>query len=355
MTAFPDAVPGLNYLTEGGQETELMYKHGFELPEFAMFPLLDDPKAVAALQDMYRRYLDVAARHGFGAIVGGLDYRASPDWAGLLGYSPAALEEFQHRCIAFLREVSAPYAGQLPDLRVVGIIGPRGDAYQANRTITAAEAEDYHSVQLTTLAAAGVRELGPHPETGLAVTARIGRFGPYVVHHKGKGEKDYRSLKAEDDVLMVGLSRAIELLAQPKRGRGGRTALKDLGTPQGSDEVIQLFDGPYGLYVKQGKVNASLPEGTTADTITLEQAVELLEAKAASGKGKGRKTSTAAAKPKAAAKGTAKLIDESTLRVGGVVIDADALDVIEGDFLGEFLGEQRTELAAHCIAAQNAE
>ncbi|MFM7270036.1 MAG: homocysteine S-methyltransferase family protein [Actinomycetes bacterium] len=156
MAAFPARTPGLDYLTEGGQETELMYKHGFDLPEFAMFPLLDDPRALAALEDMYRRYLDVAARHGFGAIVGGLDYRASPDWAGLLGYSPAALEEFQHRCIAFLREVSAPYSNQLPDLRVVGIIGPRGDAYQANRTITAAEAEDYHSVQLTTLAEAGV-------------------------------------------------------------------------------------------------------------------------------------------------------------------------------------------------------
>ena len=93
---------------------------------------------------------------------------------------------------------------------------------------------------------------------------------------------------------------------QPKRGRGGRTALKDLGTPEGADEAVQLFDGPYGLYVKQGKVNASLPEGTTADTITLEQAVELLSAKAASGKTKGRKPAAkAAAKPKAAPKAKA--------------------------------------------------
>jgi DNA topoisomerase-1 len=137
------------------------------------------------------------------------------------------------------------------------------------------------------------RQLGEHPEGG-KIEAGLGRFGPYVVHHKGKGEKDYRSLKAEDDVLMVGLSRAMELLAMPKRGRGGRTALKDLGTPEGADEAIQLFDGPYGLYVKQGKVNASLPEGTTADTITLEQALELLAAKAASGKSKGRKTAAAA-------------------------------------------------------------
>ncbi len=137
------------------------------------------------------------------------------------------------------------------------------------------------------------RLLGEHPEGG-RVQAGLGRFGPYVVHDKGKGEKDYRSLKAEDDVLAIGLERALELLAQPKRGRGGRTALKDLGTPEGGGDPIQLFDGPYGLYVKQGKVNASLPEGTTADTISLEQAVELLAAKAASGKSSGRRTAAAA-------------------------------------------------------------
>jgi DNA topoisomerase-1 len=91
----------------------------------------------------------------------------------------------------------------------------------------------------------------------------------------------------------------------PKKGRGGRTALKDLGVPEGGDEAIQLFDGPYGLYVKQGKVNASLPEGTTADTISLEQAVELLAAKAATGKAKGRKPAAAGAKKPAAAKTTA--------------------------------------------------
>jgi DNA topoisomerase-1 len=110
----------------------------------------------------------------------------------------------------------------------------------------------------------------------------------------------------------VGLTRALELLAQPKRGRGGRTALKDLGTPEGADEAIQLFDGPYGLYVKQGKVNASLPEGTTADTITLEQAVELLAAKAAAGKGKGRKAAGTAAKKPAAKKPAAKKAPATT-------------------------------------------
>ena len=153
---FPSQQPGVNYLTEGGQETELMYKHGFELPEFAMFPLLDDPNAVAALREMYRAYLDTAARNGFGALVGGLDYRASPDWATRLGYSPEALAEMQLRSIDFLRDVAMPYKQQLPALLYVGIIGPRGDAYTADHAITTDEAAEYHSTQIATLALAGV-------------------------------------------------------------------------------------------------------------------------------------------------------------------------------------------------------
>ena len=139
------------------------------------------------------------------------------------------------------------------------------------------------------------RLLGEHPDGG-RIQAGLGRFGPYVVWDKSKGEKDYRSLKAEDDVLMVGLSRALELLAMPKRGRGGRTALKDLGVPEGSEETVQVFDGPYGLYVKQGKVNASLPEGKGADDITLAEAMELLAAKASSKKTSKRSTKSSTTK-----------------------------------------------------------
>ena len=151
------------------------------------------------------------------------------------------------------------------------------------------------------------RLLGEHPESG-KVQAGLGRFGPYVVWDKGKGEKDYRSLKGDDDVLAVGLSRALELLAMPKRGRGGRTALKDLGKPEGSEETVQVFDGPYGLYVKQGKVNASLPEGKGADDITLKEAIELLEAKAATKKTSKRKTTAtkSTSKAKTTTKGAKK-------------------------------------------------
>jgi homocysteine S-methyltransferase len=156
MAGFPQQREGIFYLAEGGQETEIMYKFGYDLPQFAMFTLLDKPDAVAAMQGMYRRYLDTAARHGFNALMGGLDYRASPDWGGLLGYSPSDLSEMQLRSIDFLRDVSKPYECQIAEIRVVGIIGPRGDAYSLNKDITADEAQDYHSVQLATLRQANV-------------------------------------------------------------------------------------------------------------------------------------------------------------------------------------------------------
>ncbi|MDT5102800.1 MAG: homocysteine S-methyltransferase, partial [Mycobacterium sp.] len=102
------------------------------------------------------RYLDIAARHGFGVVMGGLDYRASPDWGSLLGYSRESLADMQMRSIDFLREVAQPYGGQVPALMYAGIVGPRGDAYETNQTITAEEAEEYHGEQLATLARAGV-------------------------------------------------------------------------------------------------------------------------------------------------------------------------------------------------------
>lgn len=156
MAGFAAPQAGVTYLTEGGPETELMYKHGHELPEFAMYPLLDDPAAVADLEAMYTRYLEVAAEYGLVPLMGGLDYRASPDWASKLGITDDRLTDFQLRSIDFLRDVARPFRDQVPQILFVGIVGPRGDAYGHDRTITADEAEEYHGVQLATLRQAGV-------------------------------------------------------------------------------------------------------------------------------------------------------------------------------------------------------
>ncbi|MBE9167427.1 type I DNA topoisomerase [Pleurocapsales cyanobacterium LEGE 06147] len=133
------------------------------------------------------------------------------------------------------------------------------------------------------------RLLGTHPETGGKIKASLGRFGPYVVHeYKDEGEKkqkkDYRSLKAEDDVLTVTLDRALELLAQPKRSRGGtsKKPLQELGSHPEDNEPVNIYKGPYGNYIKHGKVNVGIPEGETVESLTLEKAVKLLAEKAAS-------------------------------------------------------------------------
>ena len=141
------------------------------------------------------------------------------------------------------------------------------------------------------------RTLGAHPETAAKIQASLGRFGPYVVHDQGKEGKDYRSLKAGDDVLTITLDRALELLAQPKaaRGRGKAAAkpLRELGQHPTDSEAVNIFDGPYGPYVKHGKTNASLPEGETVESMTLEKALPALAAKAG---GKSSRSKTAASK-----------------------------------------------------------
>jgi S-methylmethionine-dependent homocysteine/selenocysteine methylase len=156
QTPFPAANAGEVFLTEGGSETEIMYRHGFELPEFAMFPLLENPKAVSALRGIFAEQLDVAAEFGLSFMLSGLDYRASPDWGNKLGYSPRALADANIAAIDFLRNIASGYKHQIPHLLIGGVLGPRGDAYSLNQEITVESAEDYHAVQLDTLKSAGV-------------------------------------------------------------------------------------------------------------------------------------------------------------------------------------------------------
>jgi DNA topoisomerase-1 len=123
--------------------------------------------------------------------------------------------------------------------------------------------------------------LGAHPGTGKEIKAGLGRFGPFVVH-----DGDYRSIPKGESIFTISLERALEMLSQPKKGRGKAAPLKELGSSPKSGELVQVFNGPYGHYVKCGKVNASLPEGATVDSLTLAQALALIEEKGGSKSGK---------------------------------------------------------------------
>lgn len=165
------------------------------------------------------------------------------------------------------------------------------------------------------------RLLGQHPETSRPVKASLGRFGPYIVHDMGKdGGQDYRSLKADDDVTTITLERALELLAQPKasRSRKQKTPLRELGPHPDDNEPVNLYQGPYGIYVQHGKVNAGLAEGQTVESLTLAEALELLAAKAGSKKKTARKTAskttgkTTKTTSKTASKTTGKTTSKTT-------------------------------------------
>ncbi|MEH2200727.1 type I DNA topoisomerase [Nostoc sp.] len=153
------------------------------------------------------------------------------------------------------------------------------------------------------------RTLGVHPVTGSKVQASLGRFGPYVVHDQGKEGKDYRSLKAADNVLTISLERALELLSEPKKGRSStnsksKAALRELGTHPEDGETINIYDGPYGPYIKYGKTNVSIPEGQTVEDITLTEALNLLAAKTSTAKSTRKTTKSTSSKSKSTAKST---------------------------------------------------
>ena len=135
------------------------------------------------------------------------------------------------------------------------------------------------------------RPLGTDPDSGEEVVAGLGRFGPFV--RRGKA---FASLKDEDHMFSVDLSEAITLIAEKKKG-GGRTVLKELGPHPKSGEDLVILSGRYGPYVTDGKLNASLKKGTEVEELTMEGAVELLieaaeRKKQGGGRGgKGRKKS----------------------------------------------------------------
>jgi DNA topoisomerase I len=143
------------------------------------------------------------------------------------------------------------------------------------------------------------REVGVHPEDGKPILASLGRYGPYIKH----GE-NFRSLAPDDDVLTVGINRAVSLLAEPRQARG-RAQRESLRTFEHADGKIMLYKGRYGNYVSRGGVNATLPRDMTVEELTADQAANLLAERAAKGGGGKRRGRGSARRPAPAAKATA--------------------------------------------------
>ena len=141
------------------------------------------------------------------------------------------------------------------------------------------------------------REIGKHPESGEPITAGLGRFGPFVRH-----DKTYASLEAGDEVFDIGLNRAVTLIAEKvAKGPSGRRFGADPGKPLGDHPTlgaVAMKNGRYGAYVTAGGVNATIPSDKDKDAITLGEAVALIDERATKGGAKPKRSAKAkAAKP----------------------------------------------------------
>ncbi len=144
------------------------------------------------------------------------------------------------------------------------------------------------------------RELGRHPESGEAIVAGIGRFGPYIKHGAV-----FKSLAADDDVLTIGLNRAVVLLAEPAAARRPTAQLlRDLG-PHPEGGAVGLYQGRYGPYVSHQGVIASLPKAADPDAFSLAEALPLLAERRAKGRGRPPRQAGKSAAAKAPAVKTA--------------------------------------------------
>ncbi|MEA3034377.1 MAG: topoisomerase [Sphingomonadales bacterium] len=189
-----------------------------------------------------------------------------------------------------------------PVLRKSGRFGPyveTGEGKEAKRASIPKDAGELDldlAVRLLSLP----RTIGPHPETGTPITASIGRYGPYLAHD-GK----YARLVSTAEVFETGMNAAVSKLADAAgakagRGRGSREPLKMLGPHPRTEAEIRLMEGRFGPYVTDGTTNATLPKSLSPDQLTLEEAAQLIDERAAKGapaKGKGRNSGPGRKKP----------------------------------------------------------
>ena len=154
------------YVTDGGLETDLLFNHGFELPEFAAFPLLETDDGVAALDSYYDGFAEIALSAGAGLVLETPTWRANPDWATQVGYDREAMDRANRAAVQLMQRVKARNA--VGSTLIAGVVGPRGDGYVSDGRSDVDEAAEYHSQQIQSFADEGVDFVHAMTITGTA-------------------------------------------------------------------------------------------------------------------------------------------------------------------------------------------
>ena len=140
------------FMTDGGLETDLIFNKGIDLPEFAAFDLLKNEEGKEVLSKYYLDYLNVSKQKCSGFILEAPTYRANPDWALKIGYSLESLDAMNRTAVQEMEKIRNDYENENFKIAISVCIGPRGDGYSPDNKMSIKMAEEYHSVQIKTIA-----------------------------------------------------------------------------------------------------------------------------------------------------------------------------------------------------------
>jgi S-methylmethionine-dependent homocysteine/selenocysteine methylase len=254
------------FLTDGGLETTLVFHEAIDLPAFAAFVLLENEDGCETLRKYYRRYANIARDHNVGFILESITWRASRDWGRELGYSSEQITGFNRKSIELLQDIRREYEGAIPYMVISGCIGPRGDGYSANISMTALEAEAYHRTQIATF-----RET----ETDVVTAFTI----PYVAEGIGI------ALAARSEEMPVVISFTVETDGRLPSGEMLKDAIEQVDAATDNTPAYYMINcahpthfidvlevGPWTRRIRAVRANAS-----TKSHAELDEATELDE------------------------------------------------------------------------------
>jgi len=268
-------------VADGGLETDLIYHHGVDLPDFAAFPLVDDDKGSAILETYYRQYVDIARRAGLALQLDTATWRASSDWGDRLGYSAADLRRANIRAVELVDRVRRD-SGLDPFL-VCGSIGPKGDGYVAGEVLAPDVAQAYHAPQVVAFAEGGadivtaVTMTAPGEAVGIVRAARAAGLPvavSFTVEVDGRLPDGttladaVRQVDAEasPDYFMVNCAHPQHIAAGLETGGEWRERIVGLRVNASTmshaelDEATELDEGdPVGLARDQDRLRPLLP------------------------------------------------------------------------------------------------
>jgi S-methylmethionine-dependent homocysteine/selenocysteine methylase len=275
--------PSRLFVTDGGIETDLIFRRGVDLPDFAAFPLLDTPSGVAVLREYYEDYAAIAAASGRGLFLETPTWRANSDWGVRLGYSTEDLIRVNKAAVALMVDIRREHSHAISDIIVSGVVGPRYDAYSLTARLEPDTAAGYHHPQIAAFAAAGadvttaltIAHVGE--AVGIVRAARAvglpvaisftvetdGRLPSGVTLMQAIAEVD---AMAAPDYFLVNCAHPTHIaraLQEPGDGTGriaGTRANASTASHAELDEATELDDGdPEELATAQQVLNAQLP------------------------------------------------------------------------------------------------